>query len=333
MMTTKQKKKIATWIIVPLMLLIFILDIVTLVLCNRYAARYTIMPESFDGTYSDRIHFLNTENSDAILLESDGHFALIDAGEGSDNPRRSNYHKGFEEVVVSYIKKVATLSDGKAHLDFILGTHLHYDHIGGFHAVITDPDIVIGKAYFKEYDPNIGKSYEGGRWGLRDIYDQIVEDLAVRDVELISELSDEPFLFGNFTLQFFNTVNREEVYGEGENAASVGVKVTKGSQSAFLASDITNTTGLLDLIEDEVGQADILKIGHHGYYGSGSRSFMKKLSPEISVVTNRLGKIYPNEKWILTMNAKIPIYATYENDGLIISFADSGEYILTNKIH
>lgn len=332
-MTTKQKKKIATWIIVPLMLLIFILDIVTVVLCNKYAAHYTITEERFDGSYSDRIHFLNTENSDAILLESDGHFAMIDAGEGSYNPRRSNEHKGFEEVVISYIKKVATKSDGKAHLDFILGTHFHYDHIGCFHAIITDPDIMIDKAYFKEYDPNIGKGYEGGSWGLRDVYEQIITDLQEKNIERVSDLPKESFAFGNFTLKFFNTENSEELFGKGENAASVGVKVTKGMQSAFLAADITKSSGLLELIEDEVGNADILKIGHHGYYGSGSKSFMKKISPKIAVVTNKLGKIYPNEKWILTMNAKVPIYATYENDGLIISFAENGEYILTNRIH
>ncbi len=332
-MTTKQKKKIATWIIVPLMLLIFVLDIVTVVLCNRYAGRYSITKESFDGRYSDRIHFLNTENSDAILLESDGHFALIDSGEGSDNPRRSNEHKGFEEVVVSYLKKVASDENGKVYLDFILATHFHYDHIGGFHAVLSDPGITVGKAYFKEYDRNMGKSYEGGRWGLSDVYSEMVSDIEKRGFERVSDLPEEPFMLGEFTLRFFNTENKNELYGKGENAASVGVKVEKGSQSAFLAADITRTSGLLELIEDEVGQADILKIGHHGYYGSGSKSFMKKLSPKIAVVTNRLGKIYPNEKWILTMNAKIPIYATYENDGLIVNFSDNGEYVLTNRIH
>ena len=332
-MTTAKKKKIATWIIVPLMFLIFILDIVTVVLCNNYAARYVVTKELFDGSYSDRIHFLNTENSDAILLESDGHFALIDSGEGSDNPRRSNEHKGFEEVVISYIKKVATKDDGKAHLDFILGTHFHYDHIGCFHAILSDPDIIIDRAYFKEYDPNIGKEYEGGKWGLRDVYEQILSDLEIRGIERISDLPVESFSFGNFTLKFFNTVNSETLYGKGENAASVGVKVTRGEQSAFLSADITRTSGALELIEDEVGTADIIKIGHHGYYGSGSKSFFKKLSPKIAVVTNRLGKIYPNEKWLLTMNAKVPIYATYENDGLIINFADNGQYVLTNKIH
>ena len=89
-MTTAKKKKIATWIIVPLMLFIFLWDIFTVILGNINDKRVTVTPETFDGSYTDRIHFLNTGNSDAILIESAGHFALIDAGEGSHNPRRKN---------------------------------------------------------------------------------------------------------------------------------------------------------------------------------------------------------------------------------------------------
>ena len=35
----------------------------------------------------DRIHFLKTGCSDAIIIESDGHFAMVDGGEDTDNPR------------------------------------------------------------------------------------------------------------------------------------------------------------------------------------------------------------------------------------------------------
>ncbi len=63
-----------------------------------------------------------------------------------------------------------------------------------------------------------------------------------------------------------------------------------------------------------------------------SKSFIKKLSPEIAVVTNQLGKVYPNVKWTLTMDARVPIFATYDNDGIIASITDDDEIILTNFI-
>ena len=331
-MTSAKKKKIATWIIVPLMLLIFLWDIASVVLGNVYTSRVPITPETFDGSERDRIHFLNTANSDAILLESDGHFALVDSGEGSFNPRRKGKYTGFESVVIDYLKKVAADADGKVRLDFILGTHAHYDHIGCFHAILQDPDILVDTAYFKPYDPAVDKSIDR-RWQLESVYTRILDDLRARDIPCVQDLPREPFAFGRFTVQFFNTVTPPELYGRGENAASVGVKVTKGARSAFLAADITRTTGLTELLADQIGHVDVLKIGHHGYYGSGSFAWFRTLTPQIAVVTNRLGKIYPNEKWMLIFYAHLPLFATVENDGVIVSFTDTDELILTNHIH
>lgn len=333
-MNKNKAKKIATWIIVPLMAAIFILDIATVVIGNNYARKYYPTKENF--TYEngdDRIHFLNTANSDAILIESNGHFALVDAGEGNSNPRRKTAYKGYEEEVIEYIKKVCRDADGSVNLDFILGTHCHYDHIGCYHAIITDTEIGIGKAYFKEFNPEIAKDYEIESWKIDVIYSQIIDDLNARDVEVISNLPSEPFKFGDFTLQFYNTVTPQELAGEGENASSVGIKVTKGDKTAFLAADITESCGLEDILGEQIGDIDLLKIGHHGYFGSSSADFLKQLSPEIAIVTNQLGKIYPNVKWNLTMKAKVPVYATYDNNGIIAGFTDNGNIILTNDIH
>ena len=327
-------KKIATWIIVPLMAAIFILDIATVIIGNNYCRRYEIVQENFDyKNGDDRIHFLNTANSDAILIESNGMFALVDAGEGNNNPRRKTKYKGYENEVINYIKKVCKTEDGTAYLDFILGTHCHYDHIGSFGALISDTEIGIGKAYFKEFNYAAVKDYETEKWKIDEIYNQIIALLNSRSVPVISNLPTEPFEFGDFTLQFYNTVTPDELAGEGENASSVGIKVSKAGKSAFLAADITSSTGLEDMVADDVGDIDLLKIGHHGYFGSSSRGFLSVLKPEIAIVTNQLGKVYPNIKWNLTMFAKVPFYATYDNNGIIVSFTDVGEIALSNNIH
>lgn len=327
-------KKIATWIIVPLMAAIFILDIATVIIGNNYCRRYEIVQENFDyNNGDDRIHFLNTANSDAILIESNGMFALVDAGEGNNNPRRKTEYKGYENEVINYIKKVCKTEDGTAYLDFILGTHCHYDHIGSFGALISDTEIGIGKAYFKEFNYAAVKDYETEKWKVDEIYNQIIALLNSRSVPVISNLPTEPFEFGDFTLQFYNTVTPDELAGEGENASSVGIKVSKAGKSAFLAADITSSTGLEDVVADDVGDIDLLKIGHHGYFGSSSRGFLSVLKPEIAIVTNQLGKVYPNIKWNLTLFAKVPFYATYDNNGIIVSFTDGGEIALSNNIH
>lgn len=326
-------KKTATWIIVGIMVSVFVLDIITVALCNRYQKRYELSYESFTYEYGDdRIHFLNTANSDAILIESNGHFALVDSGEGDDNPRRDKAYNGFEDEVRLYLERVATAADDKVHLDFILGTHCHYDHIGAFESLIKDEDIIIDRAYFKEYAPWLSKSYEKGKWANDETYDDILEALEERNIPRISDLPADEFEFGDFKIQFFNTVTSESKAGKGENAASVGVKLTKNGKSAFLASDITQTIGLEKDLAPLIGNVDLLKIGHHGYFGSCSMRFLRVLKPELCIVTNQLGKIYPNIKWNLTMVARSPIYATADSDGIIASFTDDGEIKLTVNI-
>ena len=101
-MAIKDKKKlsrvIATWVVTAVMLSVFVSDIIVVALSNKYANEITITQEGFDlQTGDDRIHFLNTANSDCIIIESNGKFALVDSGEGNNNPRRKTAYKGFEE--------------------------------------------------------------------------------------------------------------------------------------------------------------------------------------------------------------------------------------------
>ncbi len=333
----KDKKKlarvIATWIVTSVMLSVFILDIVVVALGNKYVNEIPISTETFRYEYgNDRIHFLNTANSDCIILESNGKFALIDSGEGNENPRRKTEYKGYRDEVISYIKKIASDKTGAVNFEFVLGTHIHYDHAGNFEAIFKDEKITAQKAYFKEFNEQVATEMETGAWGNKDTYKKIINTLKDRDIPVVSNLPDTEFSFGDFTLRFINTVTPEEVYGKGENASSVGVIVKKGERTAFLGADFTKDSGLEQIYADDIGNVDLLKIGHHGYYGSSSKAFLKVLEPEITIVTNHLGKIYPNVKWNLTMVAKAPTFSTAHRNGIIATFTDKNEIILTQDI-
>ena len=333
----KDKKKlarvIATWVVTSVMLSVFILDIIVVALGNKYVNEIPVSDETF--TYKnedDRIHFLNTANSDCIILESNGRFALIDSGEGNENPRRKTEYKGYRDEVISYIKKVAADEKGMVNFEFVLGTHMHYDHAGNFEAIFKDETIFAKKAYFKEFNEKVATEMESGDWGNKDTYEKIMQALKNKNIPIISDLPDAEFTFGDFTLRFLNTVTPEELYEKGENANSVGVIVKKGEKTAFLSADFTNDSGLEEMYADDIGDVDLLKIGHHGYYGSSSISFLKVLKPEITIVTNYIGKIYPNVKWNLTMVAKAPTFSTAHRNGIIATFADNNEIVLTQNI-
>ena len=333
----KDKKKlarvIATWVVTSVMLSVFILDIIVVALGNKYVNETPIAYESFDyKNGDDRIHFLNTANSDCIILESNGKFALIDSGEGNENPRRKTEYKGYRDEVISYIKKVASDENGFVNFDFILGTHIHYDHAGNFEAIFADEKISAKKAYFKKFNEQVATELDANDWGNKATYEKILKALESKNIPVISDLPDTEFTFGDFTLRFINTITPEELYEKGENASSVGVIVKKGEKTAFLSADFTNDSGLEDIYADDIDDIDLLKIGHHGDYGSSSKAFLKTLKPEITIVTNYIGKIYPNVKWNLTMVAKAPTFSTAHRNGIIATFTDNNEIILTQDI-
>ena len=167
------------------------------------------------------IHFLDV-HGDAILLESGGRFALIDAGEDSGD-------------VLDYIKRV---TGGR--LDFILGTHAHSDHIGGFDTLILDPDITVGRAYLKPFVP-FKQEYKKGMADRGD-YERMLSALSARGVPLIQDIPEEPFALGDFTLTFFGGgYNGKPPYDENDN--SVGLLVEACGQRAFLAADMNNYGG------------------------------------------------------------------------------------------
>ena len=63
-----------------------------------------------------------------------------------------------------------------------------------------------------------------------------------------------------------------------------------------------------------------------------SKDFLKILRPEITIVTNYIGKIYPNVKWNLTMVAKAPTFSTAHRNGIIATFTDNNEIVITQNI-
>ena len=120
------------------------------------------------------------------------------------------------------------------------------------------------------------------------------------------------------------------------NYFSLGVLVKANGKSAFLAGDINNYEGAETALANQLGHVDILTLGHHGYYGSNTYSYLTKLNPKIMVMAGNyqaVSNISMNNELgtldtLLEMGKKgIPLYVTglYHSslDALVFNFDSS----------
>ena len=80
----------------------------------------TNVPQFTDGE-TLTVHYIDVGQADAILLETEGKFMLIDGGNKDDS-----------QLVVSYLEQ-----QGVSELEAVVCTHAHEDHVGGLPAVLA----------------------------------------------------------------------------------------------------------------------------------------------------------------------------------------------------
>lgn len=196
-------------------------------------------------TSNAEIHFINTGNSDAILIIKGNKAALIDGGDNDD-----------ENLVSSYIKK-----QGISELEYVFATHPHADHIGGLDEVAKE--ININNLYVSNGEAE-SKTY-------RDFIDAASSKGLYPSVPLLGSKFD---LAGS-TFEVLSVDNTKD-----PNNNSIVLLYTNGEDKILLMGDAE-----LEIEKKlNVGDIDLLKVGHHGSHSSSSKSFIDKVKPEYAVI-------------------------------------------------
>ena len=279
-------------------LILFSFLICTLIMTAKLSSVDADTISAGDG---NRIHFINLKSksgSDAILLESKGHFALIDMGEDYDFPDGSNPRypdrwgitmdndQVLEDRLFRHLKQV-----GVEKLDFILGTHVHSDHIGSADEVLKH--YPVDKFYLKRYsDERITTQWR--LWDNLYNYDNAVKTALERGVNLIQDISDNDshFTMGDMDIQLYNYKNEYDSEGKlkkvfDDNSNSIVAVVTVAGKRIYLGGDLDNAEGAEDKLGPVIGKVDMMKWNHH-YDAtiSNTVNFINNLSPSIVVQTS-----------------------------------------------
>ena len=277
-----------------------------------------------------RIHFISTGSSDAIIIESKGHFGLIDASSpyNDGTPWSSSISSNSVQHVIDYLYSL-----GVNKLDFIVATHSHSDHIGGMVQIANKYVNKNTKYYYKTYIDTL-EDYETN-WDSRSYYQRTMNVMKNIGVNLQEVTNKEPTItIGDFTIQLLNTaVPRANEYSNGkvigENKNSIVEYITyKGKYKTLLASDMEREDEMD--VANKIGHVDILKAGHHSYFSSTSYPFINKLTPKTIVITNKeIYKTFLPMSYYLQQVYGTKIYPTGNTQHAIVVEYSDKEYKVT----
>jgi len=258
----------------------------------------TSSPEVPEGSHF-AVHYIDVGQADCALVACDGAYMLIDGGNAEDS-----------DLVYSYLK-----SNSVEHLDYMVATHAHEDHIGGLSGAT--------------YAATVGTALSPVTEGSTKVFHNLVKSLAQQGVELTVPSPGDIFPLGSAQVEVLGPLKD---YDE-TNDTSIVLRVDYGETSFLFTGDMESPAEA-DLVEAGVDlSATVLKVGHHGSSSSTSYRFLREVLPEYAVIPVGEGNSYghPNEAVLSRLeDAEVTVYRT-DLHGTIIAESDGKTVTFTTE--
>lgn len=240
--------------------------------------------------------FLEVGDADATLIQCDGHAMLIDGGNKNDS-----------SLMYSVLKK-----RNIRHLDIVVATHAHEDHVGGLSGALNfaTADLILCPVTNWSSDAfNDFKKY-ANKNGNGITVPKVGDTYSLGEAEIV-----------------ILAVNS----ADGTNNTSIVLKLTYGDTAFLFTGDAEAETEFILSISDRDISADVLKVAHHGSNSSSTYSFLKNVNPSIAVIPVDIESThgFPNED-VLQRLERIgaTIYRTDRN-GDILCTSDGKQISVT----
>ncbi|MEE9117405.1 MAG: DNA internalization-related competence protein ComEC/Rec2 [Calditrichia bacterium] len=213
-----------------------------------------------------QVAFLDVGQGDAAFLRfPNQQTMLIDAGN-----RSFQWDQG-DKTVLPFLQSISAL-----HINYLVGSHAHNDHIGGFLALVNA--ISIDTLVLSGYQFN-SKLYTSLLALAKD------KNIPVKTVFKGDMLSPDPSCRVYVLHPDSNYIRMETFSGAECNNSSVVLKVQYGVNSILFTGDLEKTGEQPLLQYDYFLESEILKIGHHGSSTSTSKALLEKVNPLVALIS------------------------------------------------
>ena len=244
------------------------------------------------------------KSGDATILTSpDGKVMLIDAG-----------HPAAADQVIAALKAM-----GVTHIDYLVASHPHIDHIGGFPTIMQAFEIGQVITSYVVYP----SSY----------YDALMAEIAAQDLDHIYLSQEDVFTFGDdVTVEVLwpgSTIEYYEGYPKSStqfiNNNSLAMKFTYGDSTMLFSGDLYAGAEreLVSVYGDRL-DCDVLKANHHGASTSSCKPFREAVSPQITVMLSDILQDLNIYKKFVKGGSEV--YITHYNGDVRISTGGDGDY-------
>lgn len=200
-----------------------------------------------------QITYINVGQGDAALLQCGGQSMLIDTGSDAS-----------QEALLAFLDQANVVA-----LDYLVGTHPHDDHIGGFDEILSKYDV---QAVWMPRVKNETKTFDAALLAIRQSGHLIDPPVAGNEIML-----------GDAVVTILGPIS--DVY-ENLDDYSIVIRVDHGKNSFLFPGDAGQVSMDEMLASKSAISASVLKVSNHGAAISSFPRFLTEVSPTIAIISS-----------------------------------------------
>lgn len=240
------------------------------------------------------VYFVDVGQADGAIILCDDEVMMIDGG-----------NKGDSSLIYSMLRNTL----GIEHIDYMIATHPHEDHVGGLAGALNACTVDVLYTPILDYDSKAFRS--------------MMKYALVQNTEIIIPQPGNIFSVGSASVEILAPLKDYNNY----NDLSIVAKITYGKTSFLFTGDI-EWDAEHDLVESGVDlSADVLKVCHHGSDTSSSYVFLRAVMPSYAIISVGEGNSYghPTEEVLSRLGDAGAMLLRTDELGTILCRSDGNE--------